>query len=215
MGDTDKNEAAELADQYGEQAADLADHFGEPGEPVDSIATQFGGGGNPIPPKAPRPRPEPMSHMSVAHVGLKVKKLPHYEGLPDLIQATPGSSGIDLYSAQGGDTIHLNTVGSQAIIPTGIAIELPVGFEAQIRPRSGLAAKHGISIVNSPGTIDADYRGEIFIILVNLSTNRFKVDRGMRIAQLVVQSVPIPKIVYVDDLGETDRGENRFGSTGA
>lgn len=209
MGDTDKNEVTELADQYGEQTVDLADQYGEP---IDSIATQFGEGGNPILPKAPRPAP--MFHMSVTHVGLKVKKLPHYEGLPDLIQATEGSSGIDLYSAQDREPILLNTVGSQAIIPTGIAIELPVGFEAQIRPRSGLAAKHGISIVNAPATIDADYRGELFVILVNLSSNRFKVERGMRIAQMVIQAVPMPQITYVDDLSETERGEGRFGSTG-
>lgn len=156
-----------------------------------------------------------MYTLPISHVGVNVKRLPHYDGLPDLVQATEGSSGIDLYSAQDHDPILLNTVGSQAIIPTGIAIELPVGFEAQIRPRSGLAAKHGISIVNAPGTIDADYRGEIFVILVNLSSNRFRVERGMRIAQMVIQTVPMPQITYVDDLSDTERGEGRFGSTGA
>jgi dUTP pyrophosphatase len=102
----------------------------------------------------------------------------------------------------------------RAIIPTGIYIELPVGYEAQIRPRSGLAAKKGISLVNSPGTIDADYRGEIGVILVNLSNESFTVEKGERIAQMVIAKHEQAQWVLVDELGESERGAGGFGSTG-
>ena len=147
-------------------------------------------------------------------VNLMVKKLTHFNGLPNLDKATVGSAGIDLYAANQ-DRICLNTLGAMAKIPTGIAIELPVGFEAQIRPRSGLAATHGITVLNAPGTIDSDYRGEIFVILVNMSTKKYWVERGTRIAQMVLAGpVPIPQLVYVDELGATERGTGGFGSTG-
>lgn len=149
----------------------------------------------------------------VSVLALKVERLPHYEGLPPLKQATIGSVGVDLYAAHDG-TLLLNSIGATVIVPTGIKIELPHGFEAQIRPRSGLAANDGLTVLNSPGTIDSDYRGEIKVILTKLTTGKFKVERGMRIAQMVIAPVVFPKIVYVDDVNETDRGEAGFGSSG-
>lgn len=122
------------------------------------------------------------------------------------------AAGVDLMAAIDEDI--LLEPGDSSIIPTGIAIGLPIGFEAQIRPRSGLAAKHGISVVNSPGTIDADYRGEIKVIIINHGKEPFKICRGERIAQMVVNQ--IPKITYneVSELGETHRGAGGLGSTG-
>ena len=160
------------------------------------------------------PSPERVDDLQyVPTVTVKVKKLPHYESLPDLTMATIGSAGVDLFSAVR-DPVCLNNMGAREIIPTGISIELPVGFEAQIRPRSGLAAKYGITVLNTPGTIDSDYRGEVGIILVNLSTKKFFVERGMRIAQMVVKPVVVPQFEYVDELSMTGRGEGGFGSTG-
>ena len=122
------------------------------------------------------------------------------------------ASGMDLYAAVEGQTIvERNEI---ILIPTGIYIALPYGFEAQVRPRSGLALKHGITIVNSPGTIDSDYRGEIGIILCNQGKDRFVVDRGMRIAQLVVQPVTHAELEEVEELEETHRGDGGFGHTG-
>ncbi len=122
------------------------------------------------------------------------------------------ASGMDLYAAVENNTI----LGKNEIklIPTGIFIALPFGYEAQIRPRSGLALKHGITIVNSPGTIDSDYRGEIGIILCNQGSNRFAIERGMRIAQLVVQPVVHAELEEVTELEETHRGVGGFGHTG-
>ena len=144
---------------------------------------------------------------------LPIEKLEHYQGLPDLKQATPGSVGIDLFAACF-EPIHLNSIGASVVVPTGIKIELPHGLEAQIRPRSGLAAKEGITVLNSPGTVDSDYRGEIKVILAKLTTGKFRVERGMRIAQMVIAPVVFPKIVYVDRVGDTSRGEAGFGSSG-
>ena len=126
--------------------------------------------------------------------------------------ATEDSAGMDL-KANIDQPVVLAPL-ERAIVPTGISIELPSGFEAQIRPRSGLAAKHGISIVNSPGTIDADYRGEIKVILVNLSNEPFSVNPGERIAQMVVARYEKVQWQTVDVLGESSRGEGGFGSTG-
>lgn len=126
--------------------------------------------------------------------------------------ATEDSAGMDL-KANIDQPVVLAPL-ERAIVPTGISIELPSGFEAQIRPRSGLAAKHGISIVNSPGTIDADYRGEIKVILVNLSNEPFSVNPGERIAQMVVARYEKVQWQTVDELGESGRGEGGFGSTG-
>lgn len=125
---------------------------------------------------------------------------------------TTASAGMDL-RANNEDSIMLKPL-DRAIIPTGIYIELPVGYEAQIRPRSGLAAKKGISLVNSPGTIDADYRGEIGVILVNLSNEPFTVEKGERIAQMVIAKHEQAEWVLVDVLGESERGAGGFGSTG-
>ena len=125
---------------------------------------------------------------------------------------TAASAGMDL-RANNEDPIMLKPL-ERAIIPTGIYIELPVGYEAQIRPRSGLAAKKGISLVNSPGTIDADYRGEIGVILVNLSNESFTVEKGERIAQMVIAKHEQAQWVLVDELGESERGAGGFGSTG-
>lgn len=125
---------------------------------------------------------------------------------------TTASAGMDLRANNEG-SIVLKPL-ERAIIPTGIYIELPVGYEAQIRPRSGLAAKKGISLVNSPGTIDADYRGEIGVILVNLSNEPFTVEKGERIAQMVIAKHEQAEWVLVDELGESERGAGGFGSTG-
>ena len=130
--------------------------------------------------------------------------LPHYQ--------TALSAGMDL-RANNPEPIELGPL-ERAIIPTGIFIELPAGYEAQIRPRSGLAAKKGVSLVNSPGTIDADYRGEIGVILVNLSNDPFTVERGERIAQMVIAKHEQARWIEVDQLGESERGEKGFGSTG-
>ncbi len=146
-------------------------------------------------------------------VTLKVKKLPHYEGLRDLSQATEGSVGIDLFAAHYG-TLLLNSIGATVIVPTGISITLPHGLEAQIRPRSGLSVKEGLTVLNSPGTIDSDYRGEIKVILTKLTTGKFKIERGMRIAQMVICPVVFPTIEYVDELDGTGRGTGGFGSSG-
>jgi len=125
---------------------------------------------------------------------------------------TPQSSGMDLCAAVKEDLVL--PIGSITVIPTGIAISLPPGLEAQIRPRSGLACKHGIGIINSPGTIDADYRGEIKIALINLGERPYTVSRGDRIAQMVIQKVYQAKLEVVDALKETDRNEGGFGHTG-
>ena len=134
----------------------------------------------------------------------KEVSLPKYE--------TSGSSGMDL-SANIDTKINIEP-GKTAIIPTGLALSIPKGFEIQIRPRSGLAAKQKISVLNTPGTIDSDYRGEIKVILINLSQESFKVEKGLRIAQMVVCPVVQAQLKEVNDLNETGRGEGGFGSTG-
>jgi dUTP pyrophosphatase len=179
---------------------------------VLDIATQFGGGENALDRALPTPE-RIEDRIKSPHIRVFVKKLPHYGNLPNLKPATYGSVGIDLFAALD-EPICLNTLGVRAIIPTGIAIALPVGFEAQIRPRSGLAANDGVTVLNTPGTIDSDYRGEIKVILINLHTKKFFVERGMRIAQMIIKPVWIPDLEYVDTLDETDRGEGGFGSTG-
>ena len=134
----------------------------------------------------------------------KEASLPKYE--------TSGSSGMDL-AANIETDVNINP-GKTAIIPTGLALSIPKGFEVQIRPRSGLAAKQKVTVLNTPGTIDADYRGEIKIILINLGQETFKVEKGLRIAQMVVCPVVQAQLEEVDDLNETERGEGGFGSTG-
>ncbi len=131
--------------------------------------------------------------------------LPKYE--------TEGSSGMDL-SANIVSSINIGP-GEKKIVPTGIAISIPNGFEVQIRPRSGLAAKHDITVLNTPGTIDADYRGELKVILINLGKETFKIEKGFRIAQMIVCPIIKVKFEEVENLNETKRGTGGFGSTGA
>ena len=141
-----------------------------------------------------------------------ITTLPHAEALGLPAYATEHAAGMDLCAAVEKDvTIE---PGKRALIPTGLAIALPEGFEAQVRPRSGLALKHGVTVLNSPGTIDADYRGEVQVILANLGTEPFTITRGMRIAQMIV--APYTRVTWqeVSELPETARGAGGFGSTG-
>lgn len=142
---------------------------------------------------------------------MKVKLL-NKSGFPAPFYATPLSAGMDI-KADIDEPIILAPL-ERSMVPTGLHIELPEGYEAQIRPRSGLAAKHGISIVNAPGTIDADYRGEIKVILVNLSNDTFTINPGERIAQMVVARHEKVEWIEVEELSESQRGEGGFGSTG-
>jgi dUTP pyrophosphatase len=148
----------------------------------------------------------------MSELGVVLRRLPHGEDLPLPAYATPGSAGMDLHAAVTETAVI--APGARLAVPTGLAIALPAGFEAQVRPRSGLAARHGITVLNSPGTIDADYRGEIAVLLVNLGGESFAVERGMRIAQLVV--APVARIAWDEraELPGSLRGEGGFGSTG-
>ena len=139
-----------------------------------------------------------------------IKRLSKEVSLPKY--KTSGSSGMDL-AANINANININP-GKTAIIPTGLALSIPKGFEVQIRPRSGLATKQKISVLNTPGTIDSDYRGEIKVILINLGQESFKVEKGLRIAQMVVCPIVQAHLKEVDDLSETERGKGGFGSTG-
>ncbi|MBX6743705.1 MAG: dUTP diphosphatase [Acetobacteraceae bacterium] len=143
---------------------------------------------------------------------IEVVRLPHAEGLPLPGYATPGAAGMDLLAAV---TAPLTIPpGGRALVPTGLRIALPPGHELQVRPRSGLALKHGILLANSPGTIDEDYRGEVQIIVLNAGTEAFTVERGMRIAQAVLAPVVRAAWREVSELPETSRGAGGFGSTG-
>lgn len=143
-----------------------------------------------------------------------VRKLPHFGDLPLPTYETAQSAGMDLRAALA-EGQHIDLLpGRRALVPTGLCIALPPGYEAQVRPRSGLALKHGITCLNSPGTIDADYRGEVGVILINHGWEGFRIARGDRIAQMVV--APITQIGWMefDELDETERGSGGFGSTG-
>ncbi|MEM3362625.1 MAG: dUTP diphosphatase [Candidatus Anstonellaceae archaeon] len=146
------------------------------------------------------------------NVTVLIKKLSHAEDLPLPQYTTKFASGMDLIAAVT-ESVKLKPF-QRALIPTGISIELPPGYETQVRPRSGLALKHGITVLNTPGTIDADYRGEVGVILINLGQEDFVVERGMRIAQLVI--CPVCRAIFLKKkkLTETERGKNGFGSTG-
>ena len=148
-------------------------------------------------------------------VRLRLLRLPHGEGLPLPAPQTAGAAGLDLVAALLENTLITIDKCERALVPTGFALQLPLGYEAQVRPRSGLAAKHGVTVLNSPGTIDADYRGEIKVLLVNHGAEPFTVRRGMRIAQLVVAPVTEVVLDVVSVLDGSDRGEGGFGSTGA
>jgi dUTP pyrophosphatase len=145
---------------------------------------------------------------------LEVKVLENGFGLPLPKYETEGAAGLDLFAATKENKKILIAPNSAEMIPTGIAIAVPSGYEAQIRPRSGLAAKNGITVLNSPGTIDSDYRGEILVILINHSKKGFEVVRGMRIAQMVISKIEQFNLISVDELNTTDRGKDGFGSTG-
>jgi dUTP pyrophosphatase len=143
---------------------------------------------------------------------VRIRRLPHGEGLPLPAYETPGSAGMDVRAAVGEPVTFAR--GDIALVPTGIAIEVPEGFEMQVRPRSGLAAKHGITLPNSPATIDSDYRGEVRVILQNLGPEPFVIERGMRIAQMVLQRVPRVEWVETGELTATTREAGGFGHTG-
>jgi dUTP pyrophosphatase len=143
-------------------------------------------------------------------LALPVLRLPHAADLPLPTYQTEGAAGLDLRA----DEACTLAPGERRLVPTGIAVELPPGHEGQVRPRSGLAARHGIGMVNAPGTIDHDYRGEVGVLLVNLGGEPFQVRRGDRIAQLVVAPVVRVEVRLVEALSETGRGDGGFGSTG-
>lgn len=147
-------------------------------------------------------------------VKVEVQQLPHGEGLPLPAYQTAHAAGMDLLAAVPDSAPVVLEPGKVAMVPTALSIALPPGYEAQVRPRSGLAAKHGITVLNSPGTIDADYRGEIAVILINHGSAAFTIKRGERIAQMVIAKVEQAELVMVATLGETARGSGGFGSTG-
>lgn len=150
--------------------------------------------------------------MTSEEVTIKVKLAEHAKGLPFPKYMSEFASGADLHAANQEEvTMRAEEI---SIIPTGLHIEIPEGYEIQVRPRSGLAAKHGVTLVNTPGTIDADYRGEIKVILINHGKQDFVVKRGERIAQMVLQKVHRAKFEEAQELGETVRGEGGFGHTG-
>jgi len=151
--------------------------------------------------------------MSTA-VPVKFKYLEHGHGLPVPVYETEASAGMDLRAAVPEDEPITLKTGEVALVPTGFAMALPVGYEAQVRPRSGLAAKHAVSVLNTPGTIDADYRGEVKVILTNFGKEPFVVERGMRIAQMIIAPITTADWQVVVDLCETERGAGGFGSTG-
>ena len=147
-------------------------------------------------------------------IRIDLKWLAHGAGLPLPRQQTSGAAGLDLAAAIGADETLTIAPGDCAMVPTGLAIALPEGYEAQIRPRSGLAARHGVTVLNSPGTVDADYRGEVKILLINHGRDAFVLRRGDRIAQMVVARVAAVELVEIDELDATERGEGGHGSTG-
>jgi dUTP pyrophosphatase len=150
-----------------------------------------------------------------AEVTLRVRRLSHGEGLQLPTYQSAHAAGLDLVAGIPADAPMILPPGARAMVPTGLSIELPPGYEAQLRPRSGLALKHGVTLLNSPGTIDADYRGEVMVLLVNHGAEPFTVRRGDRIAQLIIASVEHVAIVEVSELGNTTRGAGGFGSTGS
>ena len=151
---------------------------------------------------------------STPAIKVTVARLPHGEGLPLPAYQTPGSAGLDLLAAIAPNAKLVIEPGARELVPTGLRLELPLGFEGQVRPRSGFALKNGVTVLNSPGTIDSDYRGEVAVILINLGSEPFEITRGARIAQLVV--APFTQALFVEaaDLADTARGAAGFGSTG-
>ena len=145
---------------------------------------------------------------------VQIKPLEHFGDLALPHFETALAAGADLRAALPDDAPMTLAPGQRALVPTGFAMALPAGYEAQIRPRSGLAYKHGITCLNTPGTIDADYRGEVKVLLINHGTEAFKITRGERIAQMVIAPITQPAFVQVETLDDTARGEGGFGSTG-
>jgi dUTP pyrophosphatase len=145
-------------------------------------------------------------------VEVRIRRLAHAEGLPLPVYATYGAAGADVCAAVGSEMAI--EPGQRQAVPTGLILEIPEGFEGQVRPRSGLAIRQGLTVVNAPGTIDSDYRGELKVLLVNLGTETVSIARGDRIAQLVVAPVTRAAFVETDDLTASDRGAGGFGSTG-
>jgi dUTP pyrophosphatase len=149
-----------------------------------------------------------------ATINVDIQQLPHGEGLALPAYQSAAAAGLDLVAAVPDDAPMILAPGKYAMIPTGLTIALPSGYEAQVRPRSGLAAKHGVTVLNSPGTVDADYRGEICVLLVNHGAAPFPVRRGERIAQIVIAPVTRVELVPTTSLSATGRGSGGFGSTG-
>ena len=148
----------------------------------------------------------------MSHATVRFARLPHGEGLALPAYQTPGSAGMDLRAAV--DAPVTLAPGARAAVPTGLRIAIDAGFEGQVRARSGLAFRHGIAVTNGPGTIDSDYRGELKVLLVNLGPEPFTIERGERVAQLVIAPVVQAQVVEVQDLDATERGAGGFGSTG-
>lgn len=148
-------------------------------------------------------------------VEVHITRLAHSDGLPLPSYQTAHAAGLDLLAAVSATTPVIFAPGQRGLVPTGIAIALPEGYEAQVRPRSGLAARHGLTVLNAPGTIDADYRGEIQVLLANLGNEPVTITRGMRVAQLVIAPVVRAHILEVASLDKTQRGSGGFGSTGS
>jgi dUTP pyrophosphatase len=147
-----------------------------------------------------------------ADIDIAITVLPHGQGLPLPAYASDGAAGMDVVAAIPEPLIL--APGSRAAVPTGLAMAIPPGFEVQVRPRSGLAAKHGLTVANAPGTIDADYRGEVKVLLINLGPDPVTIEPAMRIAQLVPAAVTRARLTVVDSLDDTARGVGGFGSTG-
>ena len=145
---------------------------------------------------------------------IPIKRLAHAEGLPLPAYETPGAAGMDLRAAVAEDAPVTLRPGARDLIPTGLSMAVPPGFEAQVRPRSGLAARAGVTCLNTPGTVDSDYRGEVKVILINLGAEDFVIRRGERIAQLVIAPVAAARWSEVESLDDTSRGGGGFGSTG-
>jgi len=145
---------------------------------------------------------------------LRIQRLAHAADLPLPRYETAGAAGMDLVAANPADGPVVLPPMQRTLVPTGLVLQLEPGFEAQVRPRSGLAFKHGVTVLNAPGTIDADYRGEVKVLLVNLGSEPFIISRGMRIAQMVIAPVTVVEPVEVGEVDETDRAAGGFGSTG-
>lgn len=148
------------------------------------------------------------------NIQLLVERLPHGEGLPLPAYETAGAAGFDLLAAIDENSPIKMEKFARALVPTGFKLQIPEGYEAQVRPRSGLALKHGVTVLNTPGTIDCDYRGEIGVVLINHGDVPFVVTRGMRIAQMVLAPVTRAQLVAVSEIAPTPRGAGGFGSTG-